>query len=450
MTSASSAHRPVDWTPLTDTDPVPGDPAGIRDEASHMKHVAQWLRDQAADLRVIGHGEGLKGKYADKLRGGAMDLEKHLREVAERYEHVHGHLTSWAGELEDFQGESVHLLHNAQSAEDQAKAAQHAASGSASAHHPAHDATVPPPAHHDDPVQPYRVSLHRLTDHRDHRAAHYAKQIDAACDDIIKDSWWERFSDDVGDVLGNRWLNDIFNALGIIVSVIGIIALFCTPAGWIVIACTVIGIAMAVKDVLAAATGNGSWFDVGLDIVGFLGGFALGRALKSLKAIRAATKLASEGAAAEEAGSQVMRDSDNVLRDTYRTTNSRTASRAARAGARQARGVVRGRAEAAGTAARAAEHARPMPEPSRTERALAGGEKEAAAQYKDINAMRTRYSHNPAVQQASRHADTAMGAVRGIAGANTAFDWGSKAAGAWSSEYAHLEEKYTVAIGSQW
>ncbi len=447
----SGTHRLADWSPLAESDPVPGDPSVIRDEAHHMKQVAQSLREQAAELRVIGHGEGLKGKYADQLRDSSAELEKHLREVAERYEHVHGRLSSWAGELEDFQSESVQLLLGAQDAHEHAKpAARHTA-----AHETAHPSlqsqhATPAPHSHDDPVQPYRVSLQRLTEHRDQRATHYAQQINGACDDIIKDSWWERFSDDVGDVFSNRWISDIFNALGIIVSVIGIIALFCTPAGWIITACTVIGIALAAKDVLAAATGNGSWFDVGLDVVGFLGGFALGKALKSLKAIRAATKVAAEGAAAERAGAQVMRDSEGGMRDTYRVTGSRTSSRAARAAARQARGAVRGRASAAGERARAAEHDRAAPQPSRSETAAAGGDKDAATAFKDVCDMRSRYPHNPSVQQASRHAGSVMGTARTIAGTNTVLDWGSKAAGTWSDEYASLENKYTMAIGSQW
>jgi hypothetical protein len=433
VTSASGTYRPSDWAPLADSDPVPGDPAGIRDEADHMKRVAQWLREQAADLRVIGHGDDqLRGEYADRLRGNALDLEMHLREVAERYEHVHGQLTSWSDELADFQDESVRLLRNARAAED------HATTPSAA------------PARPDDPVRPYRVSLRRLTDHRDERAAHYAKRIGTACDDIIRDSRWESLSDTVGDVLDDRWLNDLLNVLGIVVSLVGVITLFCTPVGWIITACTVVGITMAAKDVLAAATGHGSWFDVGLDTVGFLGGFALARALKSLKAIRAATKLASEAAAAERAASRVLRGAEGAIRNSYRVANSRTASGAARASARQVRGVVRGRAEAAGHAARAAEHVRPMPEPSRTETALAGGEKEAAAQYKDINAMRSRYPGDPAVQRASRHAGTAMGTVRGVVGTNAVVDWGGNAAGAWSSDYARLEDKYTMALGSQW
>jgi hypothetical protein len=64
--------------------------------------------------------------------------------------------------------------------------------------------------------------------------------------------------------------------------------------------------------------------------------------------------------------------------------------------------------------------------------------------------MRARFPDNPAVQRASRRAGTVMGAVRGIAGTNTVVDWGSKAAGAWSSTYARLEEKYTMALGSRW
>ncbi|MFD0210167.1 hypothetical protein ACFVH9_13785 [Streptomyces hirsutus] len=43
----TSKRRPVDWQPLCESDPVPGDPEEIRAEVKHMVSVAKKLRDQA-------------------------------------------------------------------------------------------------------------------------------------------------------------------------------------------------------------------------------------------------------------------------------------------------------------------------------------------------------------------------------------------------------------------
>src|SRR5690348_2921109 len=114
---AGGAYRPRDWSPLAPSDPVPGDPQAIRDEARHMRNLADSLCQQAHELKIIGHGEGLKGKYADKLRDKSNELEKHLREVAERYENTNGYVSSWADELEGMQAESIRILHAAQATE---------------------------------------------------------------------------------------------------------------------------------------------------------------------------------------------------------------------------------------------------------------------------------------------------------------------------------------------
>lgn len=94
MTTAASKRRPVDWQPLCDSDPIPGDPEEIRAEVRHMVSVAQKLRDQARNLKAISEDDKLKGKYVKRLREDSTTLEKHMREVAGRYERVHGHLTT--------------------------------------------------------------------------------------------------------------------------------------------------------------------------------------------------------------------------------------------------------------------------------------------------------------------------------------------------------------------
>ena len=82
--------RPVDWAPLTETDPVPGDPDGIRREVTHMKRVAEKLRTQAAAMQAIAECDGLKGEYADKLGENARGLGRRLDLAEDRYRKVNG------------------------------------------------------------------------------------------------------------------------------------------------------------------------------------------------------------------------------------------------------------------------------------------------------------------------------------------------------------------------
>lgn len=48
--------RPWDWQPLADSDPVPGDPAGISAEAARLANAAELIAGQAAMLHKIAAG----------------------------------------------------------------------------------------------------------------------------------------------------------------------------------------------------------------------------------------------------------------------------------------------------------------------------------------------------------------------------------------------------------
>ncbi|MGV9896251.1 hypothetical protein [Streptomyces tendae] len=45
-----------------------------------------------------------------------------MREVAGRYERVHGHLTKWSNELEDFQSDADKLLRQAKEKQEEVEA----------------------------------------------------------------------------------------------------------------------------------------------------------------------------------------------------------------------------------------------------------------------------------------------------------------------------------------
>ncbi len=393
-----------------------------------MRTLARGLRDQARELRGIAAGEDLEGRYADALRDSAADLEVRLRQTAERYEHVHGHLAGWAGELEDLQAASVALLHRAR-----------------------------PPAP-EDVLPLLRRSLARLTETRDTRAAFYAARINHACDDVIRDSVWERMENEAELILEDESVEALLETAGWVTTAVGLAALFFTPAGWIVDLALDLTIMLAAKDVLALSVGEGSWFDIGMDTVGLLTMGAGMQAAEELARIHSATKLAAEAAAEERATSIALGEERSDLDRTYRVTNRRSESRAAKAAARRLRAGIVNRAGLSGRAARQAEHALPMAEASPLEALPFGGDRETANACKDIDRMRAVYADSHAVQTASRNAGVWRGASKAsfLVGAGTdGIDKGLSKSDllsfkAWSGRYEDFKGQFKVTIGSGW
>lgn len=109
-------RRPRGWSPLAGSDPVPGEPETISDEARRLRDMATEMRSQISRLRAIGHDDN-EGLYADKLRVAATDLAGKLEKTVGRYQRVAGALLGWVPELVHAQTESVRALERAQAAE---------------------------------------------------------------------------------------------------------------------------------------------------------------------------------------------------------------------------------------------------------------------------------------------------------------------------------------------
>ncbi|AQS68199.1 putative T7SS-secreted protein [Streptomyces pactum] len=288
--SASSKPRPRDWHPLAETDPVPGDPAEIRDEVTHMKNVASSLRDQAGRLRDIKDDDELKGKYAGKLRDESEVLEKHLREVASRYERVHVHLTNWANELEEFQGTADKVLTNAKKEQEEVEAEKSKKDARGD------DSSKRADSDPEDPLQKYRNQLNGITGDRDSRAGHYAKQIRDEISDIIEDSFWDDFKGLIHDNIDKiKWVLD---ALGWVASALGTLAPFLV---WIPIIGPALGaIALGLSIFIAASrlilffAGEASMTEVLMDCVGLVAFAAGAKMLTKLKTANQAVKSASK------------------------------------------------------------------------------------------------------------------------------------------------------------
>ncbi|WP_328913977.1 MULTISPECIES: hypothetical protein [unclassified Streptomyces] len=456
---AAERRRPRDWHPLAATDPVPGDPDAILAEVDRMKHLAAVLRSEARDLRAIGEGQGLKGRYADALGEGARGLETRLRETAERYERVHGHLTGWAFELESLQADAARVLRRAR----EERAGEGRPGGDRPGEvrpggdWPGGDWSGGDWSGGDDELTVrHRASLARVEAQRDERAAHYAARIRDEIDDTIKDSWWERRKNAVDGC--KALISLVVDVMSWAATCIAVAAILMTPAGWVAGLAVWLAFGALTGHVLLAVAGTGSWADVALDVFGLLAMGVGTFALRGLRDVRDATRLAAGAAARERATADAARATRPVRDRASAVVNRRGSSRAARARARHERNIARAANLRAGHEAAAEEAAMPTPEASRWEAAAVGGDQETVNLFKDVRRMRTSYPGSTAVSRASEGAERHKAVFQGAWAAASGVDAWDKGAGGsdvfpgkWSyGSYGHFKARYTKEVGSTW
>lgn len=279
------------WQPLgLDSDPVPGDPGRISQEAHHLASVASEITEQVAMLRTIAaSNDDEVGKHAEKIRSTAGELAGKLDEVVGRYQKVSSALKGWIPDLEHAQALSIQALNQAEGPYKQL-----------------HQAVVLPSGNHltaqqKQAVQDYHNAmgkareelnaaialLHKATSLRDSRGSYYAGLINNACNDGVKDSWWDSFEDFVSEW---AWLiKDICTGLEIAATVLAVLALIFTGVGWIVLLGVALTAVALIGRTMLAATGNGSWWDVAMDAValvsfgfGSVGTRVLGKTVDSM------------------------------------------------------------------------------------------------------------------------------------------------------------------------
>ena len=329
--------RPADWTPLAASDPIPGDPGQIQQEARYLNWMAEQIGNEVTALRNIAGGGAdgaLKGQYADQLHGAASDLAGQMEKVVGRFKDTASLLGGpggagggWAEELTQLQAKSLSLLDTAKSSHSKLTALQQAQNGPSNpGDHAAHDrALKSAQGNLNDAVD----QLRRLEGDRDERAGYYASRIKGASDDGVKDGFWDHFHDFVGHFANA--LKDICTVLeiagivlavaafiivqfvpGLDVLVDGLVAGLLTAALWTTVAATA-------GRLLLAASGNGSWTDFAIDAFACLtfgiGKFAAagkfgGTGLKALaNSAESAGKMArsTELLASEKAGPYIAR-----------------------------------------------------------------------------------------------------------------------------------------------
>lgn len=341
--------RPTDWTPLRDSDPTPGDPAVIGSVTSDLAKVADEMRAQAAQLRRIAAGDGLSGQYVETIRSGAEDLAGRLERSVDRYTATVSALTEYATALTDGQTRSLTERDAGQAAESRRRTAQAAADA---VHVPDPIDTLfstgfptttaaGPPAPGSSPeeiaaaraakaghqrtadaaaqdVADARAALDRIADEVDHAAQTAAARIRRASDDGVKDGWWDNVKDWIHEHEGV--LSTVAKWAGYVGMALAVVALFVPGLNVIAALGLAAGVLALGSHTALALSGDGSWTDVGLDVVSLatmgagkyfasgykIGGRVVGGGLETayaeLKAAQS-TRVLAAAQAAEGAGS---------------------------------------------------------------------------------------------------------------------------------------------------
>lgn len=418
--------RPVDWEPLSDVDPVPGDPHAVRGEAKRLGDIADTLEEQVRKLRKIGKDTALKGKYADRLQEESEKLADKFSKTEGRYQKVSSALHTWADDLEDTQRSA----------------------GRARTHAKNHEKD-------DDEVERAQGWLSEAQVTYQQQGQKAVQRIDEATDDDVEDSLW----DDI-----DAWLDEhadtiklFIEAFGWIATIIAVVAIFSTPAGWLVALGWGLAIAGLLGNSAMALSGNGSWGSVALSSLSLL---TMGTGTVASKGIKAAwigTKSASVKAsakAAERSSRQSLRSATDKTYDALQSAPRGSAEhKAALANLR----ALRGQHKLAKFDGDVREIYRPVQPANPGEAIRSGGSRSLSEHYGDIKSMRSMHLGNSEVQTASKGAEGWRRAAQIGGGTGTVMDAGAKWMGGskllgyeGSASYADTMNKFRMSQGSYW
>ncbi|KLJ00207.1 hypothetical protein ABZ114_10300 [Streptomyces albidoflavus] len=310
--------RLTDWQPLSDTDPVPGDPQAVRDEIKHLNSVKDELNKQADRLKGIRDDDELRGKYATTLKEEAEVLEGQLRDVARRYGRVVVPLGKWATELEQFQSEADTVCGRAAARQEELDAEDKAAKEK--------NPDPSPTDHESDPLRSLRTDLAKVLHERDTQGNKRAREIrDAINNDGVEDSPWD---DLIGWVHENAdWIKVVIDVLGWVATALAVVALF-IPGLNIAVFLLIAGLVVVGTRLLLVASGDASWMDVAIDSFGLL---TMGIGRVGVGMLRGASTAARASARSARllAGVRAHRGIMNELSTALATTTGGAATKAA-------------------------------------------------------------------------------------------------------------------------
>jgi hypothetical protein len=280
----------MQWQPLCAADPTPGDPDEVEAAGRHYSSMAAEIEDQVARMKNLVDST-LAGAYVQTLTDAAGGLGEELGQASGRYRQVGGTLQEhWAPALRDFQDEAEHLRRKAAAAGAQ-MFNNRALEADGSLGGPPAGAVVAAVAaakarqgRYDDASGALfraQSALVDLTERRDAAAAKVAGAISGACDDHVANDGWADFLDLVDS--HHDQISKACKRLGEVAMAACVVALFVPGLNVVefgVLTAVAVGATSAslVGHSMLAASGYGSWWDVGMDAFA-LATFGAGRFL---------------------------------------------------------------------------------------------------------------------------------------------------------------------------
>lgn len=279
-------------------DPIPGDPEEVAGIGRDLADMAELITRQAGEIDALVDAENWDSDAAEAFREEAAGVSDQLRKAHARYDaaaaalgsYVHDngtnprydtstdlHYPDYASELARAQDIADQALKDAVEAKSELTTATLAIGG------------LPDDIEDDDPQlcgleaqqETARGTLTRCTtavgvakEIRDRAAARAADAInDVINDKKYKDSFWDKIKGAVGEI--SRFAGRVAALAGIASLLLGWVPVL----GQILVVVTLVATAVSLAANLALAiSGDGSWIDVGLDVIG-LATFGVGGAM---------------------------------------------------------------------------------------------------------------------------------------------------------------------------
>ena len=265
--------RHYDWSPLRRSDdPVPGEPDEIDDAAARLRRTATALQAAYDGIKKVATSDasalGEDSRTIDAFREIADEVADKLIKAKPRYDTAAEALSTYAGELEGAQLESVNALRDAEEAEATQRREE-----------------ADPP---ETPLGPFEQSpgeealdraiarLERAISARDGAAESAESKIrNRIEDDEVKDSFWDNMSK-LADILSN--ISTVLGVLALVVNCIPVIGQALSAI--LGIAALLTGLAALILHLGAAIENGEGWDKVVFDAIG-VATFGVGRVLSA-------------------------------------------------------------------------------------------------------------------------------------------------------------------------
>jgi hypothetical protein len=344
--------RPTDWAPLAAGDPVLGDPVEIQALGHRHAQLGDELQAQANMLRRLSEAEGWDADAGRRFVSTAREIGEVLVRARRRYSVVADALGGYAPELAQAQREADAALREAQAAQSTIASSEPSPGPSPSI------ADSGPTSELADAQAALSRARRRMQDavgQRDSAGRRAGAQIRSVIEhDGLGDSWWDSVKDWTSDRWDSfiTWVHEhadaigkiadvsswIATALATVAIVISFIPVLNVLAGPLLATAAAFTLVSLVAHTMLALSGDGSWIDVGFDVVA-LATFGYGKvAIKSAQASEQTLKIAATRATRKEAEKAARRalsqgsgsDRQPISRAARQARNSQVRRQAAR------------------------------------------------------------------------------------------------------------------------